>query len=89
MTHSAVVLDVDETLLHTFIRQSKIPNDPDYVVYDENNEHILMAGMLRPGVSEFLQWAAQHFELVMWTAGDDQYARLAVELLDPERTLFE
>lgn len=78
------VLDIDETLLHTYRHQTEAPSDPDYVVYAEDKRSVLTAGILRPGVTEFLIWASGTFEVVVWTAGDDDYANMVRTVLDPE-----
>ncbi|KAI7886076.1 HAD-like protein [Lichtheimia hyalospora FSU 10163] len=83
-----LVLDLDETLLHTYRGQREAPLDPDYVVYAEDKRSVLTAGILRPGVTEFLIWASGTFEVVVWTAGDDDYASMVRSVLDPDNKLI-
>ncbi|SAL98210.1 hypothetical protein [Absidia glauca] len=90
MTCSLLVLDLDETLLHTYREPTSNVNDywdADYVVYAKDRRSCL-AGILRPGVTEFLVWASGIFEVVVWTAGHDDYAQMVCKLLDPEGTLI-
>ncbi|KAI8093587.1 HAD-like domain-containing protein [Halteromyces radiatus] len=85
-----LVLDLDETLLHTYREPKSDPNDywdADYVVYAKDRRSCL-AGILRPGVTEFLVWASGIFEVVVWTAGHDDYAQMVCKLLDPEGNLI-
>lgn len=82
------MLDIDETLLHTYRGLSEAPSEPDYVVYAEDKRSVLTAGILRPGVTEFLMWASGTFEVVVWTAGDDEYANMVSSVLDPENKLI-
>ncbi|CAO3591208.1 unnamed protein product [Absidia cylindrospora] len=85
-----LVLDLDETLLHTYREPTNNLNhywDADYVVYAKDGRSCL-AGILRPGVTEFLVWASGIFEVVVWTAGHDDYAQMVCKLLDPEGTLI-
>ncbi|ORX45298.1 HAD-like protein [Hesseltinella vesiculosa] len=85
-----LVLDLDETLLHTYRETSGKPADywdADYVVYAKDGRSCL-AGNLRPGVTEFLAWASGIFEVVVWTAGHDDYAQMVCKLLDPESRLI-
>ncbi|KAG0165800.1 hypothetical protein DFQ28_008375 [Apophysomyces sp. BC1034] len=81
-----LVLDLDETLLHTESSDSENLED-DYVVFAKYGQSVL-AGILRPGVTEFLTWAAGIFEVVVWTAGHDDYAAMVCSCLDPERKLI-
>ncbi|KAI8989256.1 HAD-like domain-containing protein [Pilobolus umbonatus] len=84
-----LVLDLDETLLHTY----RDPTDDnsmevDYRMYGHDETNCLLAGRFRPGVIEFLQWASTLFEVVVWTAGREDYATLARNYLDPDRKLI-
>ncbi|KAK9805165.1 hypothetical protein WJX72_003091 [[Myrmecia] bisecta] len=51
-------------------------------------QRIQMWTKLRPGVREFLQQAAQFFELWIHTNGNRSYALAMAELLDPQADLF-
>ncbi|KAK4510589.1 uncharacterized protein ATC70_005020 [Mucor velutinosus] len=82
-----LVLDLDETLLHTY-RDTINNGEVDYVVYAKDGYSCLLAGRLRPGVIDFLTWAASSFEVVVWTAGREDYARMARDCLDPENKLI-
>ncbi|KAG2230820.1 hypothetical protein INT48_003973 [Thamnidium elegans] len=82
-----LVLDLDETLLHTY-RDTNHEQEVDYVIYAKDGNSCLLAGRLRPGVIEFLTWAASSFEVVVWTAGREDYARMARDCLDPQNRLI-
>ncbi|KAI8378486.1 HAD-like domain-containing protein [Blakeslea trispora] len=82
-----LVLDLDETLLHTY-RDTSNDGYVDYAVYAKDDYSCLLAGRLRPGVVEFLTWAASLFEVVVWTAGCRDYASMAIGCLDPENQLI-
>ena len=43
---------------------------------------------LRPGVRDFLEKAAQHFELIIFTAAAQMYADPIIDALDYEKRLF-
>jgi CTD small phosphatase-like protein 2 len=80
------VLDLDETLLHTYRDVNAGHSEPDYIIYaSENTNQIITAGTLRPGVKKFLKWASEIFEVVVWTAGDDDYAATVMDILDADR----
>lgn len=81
-----LVLDLDETLLHTYRDVNAGHSEPDYIIYaSENTNQIITAGTLRPGVKKFLKWASEIFEVVVWTAGDDDYAATVMNILDADR----
>ncbi|KAI8388353.1 HAD-like domain-containing protein [Radiomyces spectabilis] len=83
-----LVLDLDETLLYTTYRDTDTTQtDADYVMFAKDGRSCL-AGILRPGVTQFLTWASSIFEVVVWTAGADDYAHMVRECLDPERKLI-
>lgn len=58
------------------------------MIYAKDGNSCLLAGRLRPGVIEFLTWAASSFEVVVWTAGREDYAYMARGCLDPHKNLI-
>lgn len=79
---------MDETLLHTYRDINNNEQEVDYVIYAKDGNSCLLAGRLRPGVIEFLTWASSSFEVVVWTAGREDYARMARGCLDPQNNLI-
>lgn len=84
-----LILDVDETLVHT-----KIYNVGDERLGNHSHafqfqlENYVFCVHERPFLRTFLEWAAQHFELVAFSAGKDQYIYPVLERIDPERQYF-
>ncbi|KAJ1920704.1 hypothetical protein H4219_001103 [Mycoemilia scoparia] len=76
-----LVLDLDETLVHSSFRPV---DNPDYVVpvILEGQEHDVYV-IKRPGVDEFLIEVGKHFEVVVFTASLSMYADPVLDLLDP------
>jgi Dullard-like phosphatase family protein len=68
MEKATLVLDLDETLIHSVV-------DP---VSNETTTH------QRPGLSHFLQQVASMFEVVVFTAGLEDYASPIIDSLDPQ-----
>lgn len=70
-----LVLDLDETLLHTDQATQetlqRFKRQPDYRVSG-------MVGWLRPHSKEFLRWAFKNFNIIVWTAGSREYAEVVV-----------
>jgi CTD small phosphatase-like protein 2 len=79
-----LVLDLDETLVHcTTINVGT--NDPSFgdVVSDDSTTRRIIRR--RPFVTEFLEFAAAHFEVVVFTTAEFGYASKVVAMLDPKQ----
>ena len=75
MARLTLVLDLDETLLHTVgadeAKRAGFQRPPDYDLGD-------MVGWLRPHLREFLDYAFAHYDVMVWTAGTRPYAKQVV-----------
>jgi len=80
-----LVLDLDETLVHSSFRA--VPG-ADFVipVQIEDVVHFVYVAK-RPGVDEFLLEMAKHYEIVVYTASLNKYADVLLDLLDPHRVI--
>jgi len=77
-----LVLDLDETLVHSSF---KPVGKCDFVLSINMDGVVHKVYVLkRPGVDEFLEEMAKHFELVVFTASLDKYANPLLDLLDPK-----
>lgn len=75
-----LVLDLDETLVHSSFRP--VPS-PDYIIPVEIEGRIVDVYVLkRPYVDQFLRAAGQRFEVVVFTASLGKYADPLLDLLD-------
>uniref|UniRef100_A0A7S2Y4G0 FCP1 homology domain-containing protein n=1 Tax=Fibrocapsa japonica TaxID=94617 RepID=A0A7S2Y4G0_9STRA len=75
-----LVLDLDETLVHGSLHDIE---DADLVCpVDTDQGHFRVAIRVRPGVEQFLEAVAPHFELVIFTASLESYACQVVDYLD-------
>jgi Dullard-like phosphatase family protein len=93
-----VVLDVDETLIHSRLssqqegyrqaEERKVGAQAldEFTVRMADGE--LVHVNKRPGLDEFLRDASQHYELVAYTAGLEDYARPVLDALDPQNKYF-
>ncbi|KAI0355599.1 NIF-domain-containing protein [Trametes cingulata] len=80
-----LVLDLDETLVHSSLRPV---NSPDYIVPVEiesywHNFYVLK----RPGVDEFLKRMGEIYEVVVFTASLAKYADPVLDRLDPYKSV--
>jgi len=75
-----LVLDLDETLVHSSFR---VVNGADFVipVQIDNDMHFVYV-IKRPGVDRFLTEMARHYEIVIYTASLNKYADPLLDLLD-------
>lgn len=80
-----LVLDLDETLVHSSFRPTA---QPDFIipVEIEGSFHNVYVAK-RPGLDEFLRILAQHYEIVIYTASLSKYADPLLDKLDIHRTI--
>ncbi|KAJ2909266.1 hypothetical protein GGI21_002055 [Coemansia aciculifera] len=80
-----LVLDLDETLVHSSFREVE---HPDYVVpvVLEGQEHNVYV-LKRPGVDEFMRIMGQYYEIVVFTASLSMYADPVLDLLDKSKVV--
>ncbi|OQR81225.1 CTD small phosphatase [Thraustotheca clavata] len=83
----AVVLDLDECLVHT--QYSSVNYDyPDVMHVALSDEEILTVNK-RPGVDAFLSTLAANFDVYLFTSADEGYANPIVDMLDPCAKIFK
>lgn len=80
-----LVLDLDETLVHSSFRP--LPN-PDIVLPVQLHDQLYQIYVKkRPHVDAFLESVAQHWEVVVFTASLPEYAGPVIDRLDPTGSL--
>lgn len=80
-----LVLDLDETLVHSSFKE--IPN-PDFVIPVEIDGRINRVYVLkRPGVDLFLERVGKQYEIVVFTASLSKYADPLLDLLDVHKVV--
>eukprot|EP00768_Dysnectes_brevis_P004466 gnl/Dysnectes_brevis/3219_a4024_566.p1 GENE.gnl/Dysnectes_brevis/3219_a4024_566~~gnl/Dysnectes_brevis/3219_a4024_566.p1 ORF type:complete len:339 (+),score=88.67 gnl/Dysnectes_brevis/3219_a4024_566:195-1211(+) len=67
-----LVLDMDQTLLYSSDHPTDLPGVDD-ICFGQNGGGVAYSA-LRPHARTFLAWAAEHFEVLVWTAGLHEYA---------------
>lgn len=78
MTRKLLLLDLDETLIHSTEDPLSYPAD-----FHFGRIHVY----LRPHLAEFIAGLQPHFELALWTAGGALYAQQIAEHIFPEGAL--
>ena len=67
LNKKTLVLDLDETLVHSGFKPFNTPSDIILKIELDNRIHDIHV-LVRPGVEEFLEKMAKHYELVIFTA---------------------
>ena len=79
-----LVLDLDETLVHSQFGAFNIPSDVVINIEIEKELHEIHV-LIRPGVKEFLEKMSQLYEIVIFTASISKYAGPLLDILDKEK----
>ena len=76
-----LVLDLDETLVHSQFMTFSDPSDVVIQIELENEMHDIHV-MVRPGVKEFLEKMSKIYEIVIFTASVSKYADPLLNIID-------
>jgi len=76
-----LVLDLDETLVHSGFIPFNCPSDLVIKIEQDNDYHDIHV-LVRPHVEEFLERMSKKFELVIFTASISNYANPLLNLID-------
>ena len=79
-----LVLDLDETLVHSQFGPFDVPSDVVIKIEIENEIHDIHV-LVRPGVKEFLEKLSKRFEIVIFTASISKYAGPLLDILDKNK----
>ena len=79
-----LVLDLDETLVHSQFGPFDVPSDVVINIEIENEIHDIHV-LVRPGVQEFLEKISKIYEIVIFTASISKYAEPLLDILDKKK----
>lgn len=85
-------LDMDETLVYCFIERPTffIETDANFFQFTlADDPSLTYYAYRRPGLYEFIRQCSEHYDLYIFTAGEDLYARTLLRWLLPPNTLDE
>jgi len=94
-----VILDVDETLIHSRLssqqeqfrqaeeRKQETQAVDEFTITLDDGEIVRVNK--RPGLDKFLAHAAENYEIFAYTAGLEEYARPLLDWLDPDGKIFK
>lgn len=80
-----LVLDMDETLVYSQLGDS--PSDLS-LRFDHEGFDCSVAVTFRPHLQHFLKFVSSHFEVVLFTAAEKNYAEKVLDSIDPTGTIF-
>ncbi|CAF4904041.1 unnamed protein product [Rotaria sp. Silwood1] len=84
-----LLVDLDQTLLHTTNSSHYYPYSPDVIAYQLNTQSSqTFYTKLRPGVKEFLTNLLPYYQFHIVTFGERLYAHTMAKLIDPNKTFF-
>ena len=88
-----LILDLDETLVHSdldFLLKKKNINYDEILYFDSYEEkNIPLPLIIRPGLYEFLDYASENFDLVIFTASDQDYADTIINYIEKDKKYFK
>ena len=82
-----LILDMDECMIAAKFEGKQQKNFQANFSFDFSGTQIHVR--LRPYLSDALEKLSQLYELVVWTAGVQEYADTILDKIDPEKTLFK
>ncbi|KAF6143393.1 hypothetical protein GIB67_001337 [Kingdonia uniflora] len=85
-SHITLVLDLDETLVHSTLYTCESADFSFAVTFDMETHTVYVRQ--RPFLKMFLETVASMFEIVIFTAGESAYAEKLLDILDPDHTLI-
>ena len=79
-----LVLDLDETLVHSQFQPFNVDSDITLKIELENELHDIHV-LVRPGVKEFLENMGKIYEIVIFTASVSKYADPLLDIIDKDK----
>jgi RNA polymerase II subunit A-like phosphatase len=84
-----LLVDLDQTLVHTTDSKNPYPSSSDVVTYQSNTPiSQTFYTKVRPGVKEFLTNLQSLYQFHIVTFGDRPYANAMAKLIDPDKIFF-
>ena len=81
-------VDLDETLIHSDTLH-QFENHDEIIDLEIDGMKVEFGLLIRPHAKEFLEFAAENYNLILFTAGHKIYAEAIIKKLDPSDKLFK
>ena len=85
---NTLVLDLDETLVHSNLENTEEPFDFSFPVLFNGQDHEVRVAK-RPHLETFMDFVSERFEIVVFTASQRVYADKLLDVLDPKNKWFK
>ena len=82
-----LLLDLDETLVHSSFKTLPMNSDINFNIYLQNKP-LRINVLVRPYVQEFLEKMSKLYELIIFTASVPQYANPLLDILDKKKYII-
>ena len=79
-----LVLDLDETLVHSQFFEFSIPSDITIKIEIEKEIYDIHV-LVRPGVEKFIETMKDYYEIIIFTASISKYADILMNIIDPNK----
>lgn len=84
-----LVLDLDETLVHCCNFDGKTNANTVCIPLQTKFVKGLLRFNVRPGVDQFLKKMVDHYQIVVFTASDREYAKAILDYIDPQQRICQ
>ena len=84
-----LILDIDETLIHTQSYDRYGVYDFSFTLVDSNKRNYNYYTNTRPFLKEFLEYAFDNFKVAIWSAGGEDYINAIVDKLGVDKSKLE
>ena len=81
-----LILDLDETLVHSSFKPLAIKSDINFNIYFQNKPYMINV-LIRPYAQEFLEKMSKIYEIAIFTASVPQYANPLLDILDKNKNI--
>lgn len=82
-----LVIDLDETLVHSSFEPNESADVMLQVDFDDNNQNCDIYLSIRPGAREFIKSLSNYYEIIIFTASNSKYAEPVMNLLDDKNII--
>ena len=84
-----LIFDIDETMIHCLEDNDSIPDVIIKIPLDETYSDFADAGLnIRPHLVQCLVQVLENYQLIAFTASDQQYADAILDFIDPDHSIF-
>lgn len=84
-----LILDLDETLIHSDFENECMAYDAEIEIPVDKSSKCALKIVVRPHLNEFLQFVKSKFNIVLFTAGIQDYADPIINYIDPLNEIFK